>query len=243
MTNKNRTASHFFGRGILMAVLALSAAQVCAQSTPSRVADTEKREAAEKLAADEQWLTQMHPRIQARNDAINGVMRALSSQLNGLPDPQVRANELALSLHRLSDSQLAKAADFSSLAKLDEFLGAAARTASTAKVALGDAANMVFLPIAPCRIADSRSASAGKLLANTARNYYNYGAAGQGGSVTCNGGSDTVIGAGTPSALALTVTATGAEGGGWLTLSPYGVVGSTSALNFVPGWTLPTPRW
>ena len=187
--------------------------------------------AAEKRAEAEQWLTQMEPKIRARSDTINGILQALSGQLNKLPDAQVRANELAQNLHRLGDAQLALAGQFASLADLDAFMANGVQS----KAALGDDINMVFTPITPCRIADSRSSSAGKLTANVARTYRNYAASGQGGTAACNAGPGPGMTAGTPSALALTLTATQAEAGGWLTVAPAGASGVTSALNFVPG--------
>ena len=226
----NRIRSHLrMGRVMACALFAMTLCQVHAQSTQTELSQEAKRVEAER------WLSSVLPQIQARSDIINATLQAFSSQLNRLPDPGVRANELALNLHRLSDPQLAKAADFSSLAELDDYVGTVIRTGFTTKTALGDEVNMVFVPIAPCRMADSRSSTGGKLQANVARAYRNFAAAGQGGSATCNLSSPPGLQSGTPSALALTVTATQAEGGGWLTLSPYGVPSSTSALNFVPG--------
>ena len=227
MTNRIRT--HLRMGRVMACALFTMACLAHAQGAHAEPSPEAKRLEAER------WLNSVLPQIQARGDAINGVLQALSSQLNRLPDPQVRANELALNLHRLSDAQLAGAADFSSLAELNDYVGSAIRSGFTTKTALGDEVNMVFMPIAPCRMADSRSSSGGKLQANVARAYRNFAAPGQGGSSTCNLSSPPGLQSGTPSALALTVTATQAEGGGWLTLSPYGVTGSTSALNFVPG--------
>ena len=168
---------------------------------------------------------------QQRNARVNDILQAMSAQLNGLPDPQLRGNELALSLHKLGAAELATAADFGDLASLQAYVAKALRVGAVTSKSLGDSNNMVFVPMTPCRIADSRLAN-NKLTANAVRGYYSYSAPGQGGNACA---SNPILPAGTANALAMTVTATQAAAGGWLTVTPDGSSGTSSALNFLPG--------
>ena len=169
--------------------------------------------------------------VQQRSARVNDILQAMSGQLNALPDPLLRANELALSLHKLGSAELAKAADFGDLKALQGHVAQALRSGPVVSKSLGDSNNMVFVPMTPCRIADSRAAN-NKLMASSVRGYYSYSAPGQGGNPCA---SNPILPAGTASALAMTVTATQATAGGWLTVSPDGSVGTSSALNFQPG--------
>ena len=169
--------------------------------------------------------------LQQRNGQVNDILQALSVQLGALPDSHLRANELALSLHKLGSAELAKAADFGDLPTLQAYVAQALRAGAVTSKSLGDSNNMVFVPMTPCRIADSRLANQ-KLTANSVRGYYSYSAPGQGGNPCA---SNPILPAGTASALAMTVTATQATAGGWLTVTPDGSVGASSALNFQPG--------
>ena len=209
----------------------LAAALVCASVPALSLAQSSAltNAGADKQSEASQWLEKAAPKIQSRSHTINGILQAMGGQLSQLPDPRERAKELALHLHRLNDAQLALASEFGSLAKLDAFLAAPAATPSKR---VGDDNSMVFTPVTPCRIADSRSSSAGKLMASVARNYRGEASPGQGGTIGCG-----VMGwaAGTPGALALTLTATQAEGPGWLTVAPDGEAGGTSSLNYQPG--------
>ncbi len=188
----------------------------------------------EKQAAEIQWQNKALPKIQARGEAVNAILRAVSWQLARLSDPVMRSNELALNLHKLSDAQLTAAAGYRRLVDLDAFLNKADGLIPT-QAALGDQVNLVFTPITPCRIADSRESSAGILQQNVARAYKNWSAPGQGGTASCNGSRTPGLLAGTPSALALTITATQAAREGHITLSPHGETGVTSVLNVPPG--------
>ena len=99
---------------------------------------------------------------------------------------------------------------------------------------LGDTNNqLVFTPIAPCRVVDTRGSGArtGILAANTSRSFDLTTSAftsGQGGAAAC---------AGLPSfshlGWAVTITATGYTGDGWFTVYPFGgAVPTASVLNF-----------
>lgn len=102
--------------------------------------------------------------------------------------------------------------------------------ASPAYKALGDDRNLTFVPVGPCRIADSRSSTLGKLSSGSARQYKNWAEPSQGGNAGCNEFSGVRRGA--KGAVALTVTVTGADGPGYLTLRPVGSLALTSVINF-----------
>ena len=107
--------------------------------------------------------------------------------------------------------------------------------------AFGDRTDsLVFFPIAPCRIVDTRGTGArtGVLGAGAARTFdlTSTGfAKGQGGSLTCPG-----LPADSPLGWAVNVTVTGFAGNGWLTIWPSeGVEPLASQLNYSVGqWSL-----
>lgn len=210
-----------------------AAAMVLAASTAFAQRDT-NLSVQEKQAAEVQWQNKALPKIQARGEAVNAILRTVSWQLARLSDPVMRSNELALNLHRLSDAQLTAAASYRRLADLDAFINKADGLIPT-QAALGDEVNLVFMPITPCRIGDSRESSAGILQQNVARAYKNWAAPGQGGTSGCNASASPGLVAGTPSALALTITATQAAREGHISLTPHGVTGVSSVLNVPPG--------
>ena len=164
--------------------------------------------------------------IQARSDRVNDILQALSAQLNRANKSKPQANLLATRLHALNDQQLAAAGDYSSLSALEGFLRGANQSAVTKSQGNG----LVFVALNPCRLADSRIGA--PLAANETRGYRLDGGSIQGG--TCAAPSSE---SGAPKALALTVTATQASAGGWLTVTPNGEGGAagSSALNFTPG--------
>lgn len=102
--------------------------------------------------------------------------------------------------------------------------------ASPSYKALGDDRNLTFVPVGPCRIADSREATLGKLNSGVARQYKNWAEPSQGGNAGCNEFSGVRRGA--KGAIALTVTVVGAGGPGYLTLRPVGSLALTSVINF-----------
>jgi hypothetical protein len=131
------------------------------------------------------------------------------------------------------------------------------RASDKGRIKLGSATNdQVFIPIAPCRIVDTRNAG-GPIAANTARNFYFYSVSGgyswsnQGGAaggalsacpgtVTTGGGGST-LGNIAPSAAMATVTVVNATAAGnWLVWGgagdPPGITAST--LNWSAGQVL-----
>jgi len=99
---------------------------------------------------------------------------------------------------------------------------------------LGDGENLVFFPVGPCRIADSRFSTAGALTNGVIRTYRNFSATGQGGTAGCNQGTNGIT-AGTPGNIALNIAGTSITGTGNLNVRPAGGTGVTSSLSFTPG--------
>ncbi|PAT39720.1 hypothetical protein CK621_14520 [Vandammella animalimorsus] len=224
----------------LAAALALLlAAPVLAQD--GHQPQSEPTQAEQQATAFDNWLEQASPRIAWRNDTINAIVQRMAPQLEHLPEGDAITVQLALGLHRMSDTQLQAATAYPTLLGLETAIHHSIATpagdldSGMGKAWLGDEVNLVFVPITPCRIADSRKATQGKLQRNVTRTYTNYGSLSQGGDSGCNNPASSVMRAGDPGALALTVTATQAEGSGHLSLGPWNHSSSTSVLNFRPG--------
>jgi hypothetical protein len=112
----------------------------------------------------------------------------------------------------------------------------AAAEADISPTALGDAAtDLVFVPVTPCRLFDTRLAG-GAIAANTVRSFdvtavsdYSF----QGGSASnCNG----VGAAGSFAAAVINLTVVSPTGSGWITAFPFGTPQpNASNVNYVPG--------
>ena len=90
--------------------------------------------------------------------------------------------------------------------------------------------DLVFTPVTPCRIVDTRLTGAGRILANTSRGFYSHGAnlVGQGGG-NCNNPSFD------PAGIAINVTVTN-HANGFVTVYPFGVTRPlASTVNFKTG--------
>lgn len=130
--------------------------------------------------------------------------------------------------HRLSDDRVIAA-----LASLPP--GASAQKSRIVARALGDTTqDLVYTPITPCRIVDTRNTVSGPIGDNASRSFAAAGEtsyASQGGSATNCG-----IGSEAPSAVALNVTVVGPTQAGYATVHPFGVARpATSSLNFAAG--------
>jgi hypothetical protein len=130
--------------------------------------------------------------------------------------------------HRLSDDRVIAA-----LASLPP--GASAGKSRIVARALGDVAqDLVYTPITPCRIVDTRNTVAGSIGDNASRSFAAAGEISYGGQ----GGSASNCGMGTeaPSAVALNVTVVGPTQAGYATVFPFGETRpATSSLNFSAG--------
>ena len=137
-------------------------------------------------------------------------------------------------------SALQSAADASNFDAMNSaLLGAPAASKAGADISpssLGDAAtDLVFVPIAPCRLFDTRLAG-GAIAANTVRSFdvtavsdYSF----QGGAASnCNG----VGAAGSFAAAAINLTVVFPTGSGWITAFPFGTTQpNASNVNYVAG--------
>ncbi|HEV8692758.1 MAG TPA: hypothetical protein VGQ93_01015 [Lysobacter sp.] len=98
----------------------------------------------------------------------------------------------------------------------------------------GAEADLVYTPIQPCRIVDTRSTVAGAIAGNSTRSFIVWGAPNytpQGGSAT-----DCGLSAESPAAAVLNVTAVLPTGGGYATVYPYNTTRpGTASVNYAAG--------
>ncbi len=141
------------------------------------------------------------------------------------------AAELGVALLKASPETLIAAREASTVAALDAALFGRPLLPQTVGDALSD---LVFFPVTPCRLADTRSATAGILAAGVPRDFDANGA-----NLSTQGGSATGCGVvePDPAALVLTITAVGPAGAGnlraWATTGP---VPNASVVNYaLPG--------
>lgn len=167
------------------------------------------------------WAQRMVPMF-AQGDAIN-IQRALArTTLEGA------TAELQGGGHKLSDQE--------AITKLAQLSNAALAPGVTPN-ALGDLTNdLVYTPITPCRIVDTRlsSGGGGPIAAMGVRAFRSYGIA----NYTSQGGSTTNCGMQTesPEAVVLNVTAVRPAGAGFATVYPAeGPRPDTSSINYVAG--------
>jgi len=130
--------------------------------------------------------------------------------------------------HRLSDDRVIAA-----LANLPP--GASALKSRIVARALGDVTqDLVYTPVTPCRIVDTRNTVAGAIGENASRSFAAAGEisyAGQGGSA-----SNCAMNTEAPSAVALNVTVVGPAQAGYATVFPFGAARpATSSLNYAAG--------
>lgn len=122
--------------------------------------------------------------------------------------------ELNGSGHRLSDTQA-----IDRLAKLPPGVRGARADVVAAK--FGDLnRDLVYTPVAPCRILDTRNVAAGAIAANSTRNFVAFGVS----SFTSQGGSATNCGVNplAATAVAINLTAVTPSGAGYATAYPFG---------------------
>jgi hypothetical protein len=107
--------------------------------------------------------------------------------------------------------------------------------ASSASATLGNLSNdLVFTPIAPCRIIDTRSTAAGAIAANTTRSFVAINAS----NFTSQGGSPTNCGTLglSATAVAVNVTAVTPSAAGFATIYPFGTTQPlASSINYGAG--------
>ena len=222
--------------GVVAICLAAGAVNAETESKAARVAE-QKRLEAEREAAKQAAFEKALP---ARLSLVDSVIKQYSREM--LADAVHGADRLAnfsVQVHQTSSQVLNAARSAGSVADfvaLTERLSA--EPAFNTKAALGDQVNLVFVPMGPCRIADSRLSTLGVLQHNVIRTYRNFSATGQGGTAGCNQTTGPGIIAGTSGAIALNVTVTGASFPGFVAVRPTGSTNTTSTINFTAGETL-----
>ncbi|MBA3930073.1 MAG: hypothetical protein C0521_10865 [Xanthomonas sp.] len=117
----------------------------------------------------------------------------------------------------------------------DQMITKLARNQDVTPKVLGALNNdLVYTPVAPCRIVDTRSTSAGAINANATRNFLGVNASNfsaQGGSATNCGTLGLVA-----TAIAVNVTAVVPNGAGYATVYPYATTQpSTASVNYTAG--------
>ena len=134
--------------------------------------------------------------------------------------------ELTGTGHRLSDEAV--------ITKLASLSAGSAKSESTVKT-LGALTNdLVYTPVAPCRILDTRNVAAGAIAANSTRNFVAFGVS----SFTSQGGSATNCGVNplAATAVAIHVTAVTPATAGYATAYPFGTTQPVAAsINYAAG--------
>jgi hypothetical protein len=168
------------------------------------------------------WARRMAPNL-AAVDATNFRMALTRDTFEGA------MAELAGTGHRLSDDQIA-----GKLAAADAPASGPGLTRVVGKT-LGALSNdLVYTPIAPCRIVDTRSTGAGAIAANSTRNFVAVNSS----SFSSQGGSATNCGTLglSATAVAVNVTAVTPSGGGFATLYPFGTAQPlVASVNYASG--------
>jgi hypothetical protein len=139
--------------------------------------------------------------------------------------------ELGGTGHRISDDQVIT--QFASMAP-----GAAgSKSRITARMLGSTSMDLVYTPIQPCRIVDTRSTAAGAIAANGTRSFVGINSGnftGQGGSATNCGTLDL-----SATAIALNVTAVTPTAAGFTTVFPFGTTRPVAAsVNYAAGSTV-----
>lgn len=165
------------------------------------------------------WARRMVPQF-AKGDAAN-IRRAL-----GRGTYEGALAELNGTGYRLSDKQV--------ITRLAGTSSVSVGGVPTADL-LGDSElDLVYTPISPCRIVDSRNVPGGAIAANTSNDYIAWGLSdytSQGGSA-----SDCGLSLEAPNAVVINVTAVLPSAAGYLTVYPYGTTKPLAAsVNYVAG--------
>lgn len=134
--------------------------------------------------------------------------------------------ELTGTGHRLSDEAV-----IGKLASLDT---GSSKSRATVKTLGALGSDLVYTPVAPCRILDTRNVAAGAIAANSTRNFIAFGVssfAGQGGSATNCGVNPLAA-----TAVAINLTAVTPTAAGFATAYPFGTTQPLAAsVNYAAG--------
>ena len=173
--------------------------------------------------------------LPARMDLVNSVVNQYSAEfLKDGFDGITRMSHFAMTVHSTPSEVLKSARAAKSVSDFVDMQATGLSRLDSQKAALGDTANLVFLAIGPCRIADSRFSSGGALTGNAIRTYRNFNASGQGGAAGCNSSSPG-INSGSPGAIAMNIAIVVPSHDGNLVARPVGNTNTTASANFVAG--------
>ncbi len=175
---------------------------------------------------------------QARLAAIQANRDRTISELMGMWAPHEGASQLEVALQAASARQLLQVSEAGSFAEVEKvLLGETAGAPSAVPNTLGDTTqDYVFTPVTPCRIFDTRNAG-GAFAANTTREFYVYGPAGditpQGGNAA---GCPAPAGKGEPRAVHIQVSVVPVGSPGNVRVYPANVTTpNTSVISFISG--------
>lgn len=185
----------------------------------------------------------MQPGIASGHDYPELSRDAVTEIILGTWGPQLAATDDAWQermqavLEQADEDNLRRAMDVLDYEQMLAVLGGATvRGGDAAPLEIGDEAeDLVYTPIAPCRLIDTRVASplGGRIPAEGTVEYYSWGV----NFRNTQGGDDSNCGIpANPAAIALNVTAVNPSKAGFLTVYPaQGVRPSTSTVNYVQG--------
>ena len=187
----------------------------------------------EAVAIDAKKLQDFQAALPARMALVNSVIDQFRAEfardsVNGTK----RLNQFAQLVHSTPSSVLEVTRFSRNVAEFSDRTKKALADPIHAK-ALGGNTDLIFFPMGPCRIADSRLATAGALSNGVARGYKNFSDVGQGGDAGCNVGSPGIL-SGSDGSIAMNIAGTNITGTGNLNARPVGSTNTVSSLNFQP---------
>ena len=200
-----------------------------------RAARAESQKAVQVMQ-DAQKRADFEAALPARMNLVDSVVNQYSAEfLKDGFDGITRMSHFAMTVHATPSDVLKSARAAKSVSDFVDMQATGLSRLDNQKAALGDTANLVFIAIGPCRIADSRFSSGGALTGNAIRTYRAYSAPGQGGTSGCNQGSGPGINTGSPGAIAMNIAVVVPSNDGNLVARPVGNTNTTASANFVAG--------
>ncbi len=179
-----------------------------------------------------------------KNDKINKIISKFNNEIIVSADSSMHASQLNAKLHELDDFELNKVLGLPDINSLENFLKK--NNNDVLNVSKNSVVNdLIFIPVTPCRVADSRFSTEKRLKRLSTRLYaLSPGWPGQGGASSCLLPSEILqLNKGyfpSEGAVALTVTAVNPKSSGNLSLYPADKTPSnraerTSVVNYIKG--------
>jgi len=158
---------------------------------------------------------------------------ALTKSTAGITIDQLRSTLLSMRSDYLLAASVAGSLEGLRSVVASSFIGAAPVSEKTGTKALGDGAeDLVYTPVTPCRLADTRLAG-GQIGANSSRDFKVWGSA---GTFTAQGGSPTNCNIpANPAAVVVDLAAVTPAGAGNFIVYPTGTPTFTSVINYQSG--------